>query len=123
MSTRSIRLLALVALPVLAIWLGNQLERTRFGEWMELRSYDLRFRLRGPLPPPTHPGILRRTAERVNEVILYLSRSPEDAQGLRAAARELEGVREQLELTAIEIEKKEARREAWQLKSKCPNSG
>ncbi len=76
MSTRSIRLLALVAVPVLAVWLGNQLERTRFGEWMELRSYDLRFRLRGPLPPPTHPGILlvlvdEESLQRIPEPLVF----------------------------------------------------
>ncbi len=58
MALRSIKLLALLVIPIVAAWLGTLIEQTRFGEWVELRSYDLRFRLRGPLPSPSRPGIV-----------------------------------------------------------------
>ena len=57
-SGRHIKFLSLLVLPIASAWLGTAIGRTSLGEWIELRSYDLRFRLRGPLLPRSRPGIV-----------------------------------------------------------------
>jgi adenylate cyclase len=47
-----------IAVVLLAACLGAWLQNTSFGEWFELRSYDLRFELRGSRPAPRDPGIV-----------------------------------------------------------------
>lgn len=46
--------LSIVAVAMLAMYL---LERSSIGIWLEQRTYDLRFRVRGPLPPPADAPI------------------------------------------------------------------
>src|SRR5262245_36673826 len=50
MRKRAIRLMAYVLIVLGSILITLFVQSSAFGGWIEQRTYDLRFRLRGPLP-------------------------------------------------------------------------
>ena len=97
MSVRSIKWIALFVLPVLSAWLGVAAERTRLGQWIELRSYDLRFRLRGPLPKTETEIVVvavdEATLDRIlDPLILWQSHFAEAVSRLRKSGARAIGI-------------------------------
>lgn len=80
MKQRTIFKLTLYAVLVLVCaTFATWFQHSNFGDWIEQRAYDLRFRARGPLPPLSEPGIVilsvdEETFSRIDEPLIFWQR-------------------------------------------------